>query len=716
MIPLLDKIEDCDGLNVFTTTDGVRGCGGRVRMIDIESEQADLKADQLSLWLRTLNPKVRARFILEATSGNSNVIEFPRSKSLAELGFTEKTLKLVIEESADPFLIGKLLSRRTSSDSASNLFREAFQSLRDLGFDFNPLSHSETSQLFVNDCSRWTSTIGSIETGSNSVGVVRLHKPSPSGLSIATLANLTSALPAPFEVKIGIEKLGASHSELFLQRRLKQFKSDSSRIGETRADAAESTLVDTSISGEALLHYELVITCARATKKELREDLRKIAASMKPLGDVLVETIGTAPSYVASLPGSSMHVPLLEKESVLPVFIPMFTTGEASSFDGVKKRALSVHRRDGTLLHLDLLAPIHQNANAMVVGSSGRGKSVFLGTLTQSLLGDDNVRMIKVDVGGSHSRECAMNNGVEFKISIDQCSGLNPFGLLKSGDSGNEFVRSVLGQFLESLLREEGEARLSKTVRSQIDDSLAEYLQSHNGERSLDSFYAFAKKLPRRELLGRWCGRGLYANAFRGTGRTLESRLRYFNFAEVFQAADPEFAQAAMAAVLATFNLEMRLNPERRLVLVCDETPFFIERCFEFFKFSAANVRKFGASLILVVQLSRHLIVNDDTGVIDNCAHRFLFSSDGSKEDFCSRLQLSNWDYELLSKLSVSSRSFSELLYQNGESSRTLRLALTREEYWRLTSSQADRLKFDSLMKAVPGLRVEEAIRCLSAL
>ncbi len=582
MIPLLEKTDSENGIVIFTATDGVRGTGVSLQMIDIESEDADLKSERLSLWLRTLSSKLRARFILKTKRGSLASSPFPRAESLNQIGFTEKNLTLVLEEARSPFSIQNF-TRAKHNSSLRVEFKEALSSLRDLGFEFTNFTLEETEELFVSDLSTWASTIGSVETGSESIGVVRLYKTSSLPLTSATLSNLSNQIPVPFSIVTTLEKIAANQTELLLSRRLKQFQSDESLVGQTKAESAENTLVQNAVTGETLFNFELTVVLKRKTKSELREALQKTASALKNLGDVFIETTGTGISLVASQPGSSQHVPIVEKESVLPVFIPLFTLGQAHKFSGESKRAVSVHRRDESLFHLDLLDPNHQNANAVIVGSSGRGKSVFLGTLTQSLLTDENVRMIKVDVGGSHTRECAMNNGTEYKISIDTSSGLNPFGLITSDNSSLEFVRSVLGQFLESLLREEGELRLSKTIRSQIDSSLNAYLNDFKGPRSLDTFYDFAKDIPRRDLLSRWCKNGLYANAFRGDGKLHESRLHYFNFSEVFQAADPEFAQAAMAAVLATFNLEMRLYPEKRLVLVCDETPFFIERCFEFF-------------------------------------------------------------------------------------------------------------------------------------
>ena len=565
-----------------------------------------------------------------------------------------------------------------------------------------------------------------------------------------TLSECLRETQHDYQIRVCLERLSATNTEILLQRRLKQ-TSRSSRVGDIQSEALEETLVATSLSGESLLNYEFLIVIEKPTKKELRLALKEVSSAVKALGDFAIETVGCGTSLVCSCPGAQLHVPVLEQESTLPCFIPLFRVGETEAFRGTEKRAVSFLRDDLSVSHIDLLDTKHQNQNAVIVGTSGKGKSVALGVLTHSLLQDDSVSVITVDVGGSHSRECEMMGGTEYKLRIDKPSGLNPFSLLASDGCATESDRSVLAQFLEVLMLEDGEKRLTKAMRAELDQAIEQYLLVKHKSPSLDDFVEkCGDVLPRKKLLERWVGTGLYANAFRdlpiaedgGSGKgggadssssdaascgfsadeesaptrkryVTRTKLRYVNFSEVFQASDPEFSTAAMAAVLAMFNLELKLNPERRLVLVVDECPFFIEKCFEFFKFSTANVRKFGASVVLVVQLSKHLVVGGDTGVIENSSHRFLFSIDGGNEEFAERMKISDEMLDALKELKPKANE-SKFLYQYQDIGKIMTLRLTPEEYWRLTSSQNDRLKIDSLIKHVPGLKMDEAIEILS--
>jgi hypothetical protein len=182
----------------------------------------------------------------------------------------------------------------------------------------------------------------------------------------------------------------------------------------------------------------------------------------------------------------------------------------------------------------------------------------------------------------------------------------------------------------------------------------------------------------------------------------------------VFQASDPEFAQAGLAAVLAQFNIETLKNDGKRIVLICDETPFFIKSCFDFFKFSTANVRKFGHAVVLITQLSTDLIVNGDTGIIENSPQRFLFSVDGDVSNYQSRFGLNDLQMKTIKNLKAIPQKYSEVFLQTGDTGRKLRIEITKKEYWELTSSLQDRTRLSQLRKAVPSLSLKEAITCLS--
>ncbi len=206
-------------------------------------------------------------------------------------------------------------------------------------------------------------------------------------------------------------------------------------------------------------------------------------------------------------------------------------------------------------------------------------------------------------------------------------------------------------------------------------------------------------------------------SAFKGRSaspRSLAPRLAYFNLAEIYHAADADYAQGVMAAIVATFNIELMRAKGERLVFVVDESPFFIERCFPFFKFSTANVRKFGGSFITIAQKSSDVVIGGDTGILENSNSKFLFSVDGEKESFARRLKLDLPVVDTVEALRSEKGKYSEVLLQDNLGTRTLRIQLTAEEYWSATSSQEDNRKLTELRASVPGLTLEQGIRVLS--
>lgn len=460
-----------------------------------------------------------------------------------------------------------------------------------------------------------------------------------------------------------------------------------------------------------------MILIDRETERDIRRDADSIIQKLRPLGDWAFETYGAGQSYLAAQVGFDQHVAILETDRVAPSLFPVWTSGTSFDFqDKATRRSLVLHRKDQSLAAVDLFDSAYDNYSAVIFGKSGRGKSVLTNLLTRALHYDPDVKIIKIDVGGSHSKETRLLNGTEKTLTLSEPSGINPFSVLKYTEH-SEDICNVLSSFLNVLLLEEGESYLLKSMRGEIERAVAQYSISRPDNPSIQSFYDFATLLPRRDLLARWTDIGIYRNAFKS--RTLtddreSSRLQYFNFSQIFQANDPDFGQGGLAAVMAQFNFDLMLNRGKKLVFIADETPFFIERCFSFFKFSTANVRKFGGSFITVAQKSSDVIVNGDTGIIDNSAQRFLFSVDGDREAFGRRMRLMDSDVCAIESLQSEKGSFSDVFFQDAFGSRQLRIQLSAFEYWSMTSSRSENEKLLNLVDSVPGLTLEEGIDVLS--
>jgi hypothetical protein len=198
----------------------------------------------------------------------------------------------------------------------------------------------------------------------------------------------------------------------------------------------------------------------------------------------------------------------------------------------------------------------------------------------------------------------------------------------------------------------------------------------------------------------------------------------YFNFERLQNAANEDFSQAVMAAVIATTNMEVlragdaRRGAKHKVVFFADETPFFIQRNGRFFKLTTANFRKFGHATILIAQSTQDFELTrdnaeSDLGILHNSPIRFFYQVDGNPDDFAKRFSLTPNQVLEIQNLGRA-KDYREVFLQDELGGRVLRVAVTPEEYWRVTSSREDNEKISALQSAVPGLTLKEAIRCLA--
>lgn len=720
MIPTFSHIENYKDIPIWVTNEGKCGLAFEINSCDIESEIPEEYHKKLVNLIRNVDQSVLLRLSLYSGEHCSEIEGVKRAKAISEIGFFQNKLIMTLELDSEPVLIKafkNLLKVQSKKNEAFEQLAKVHDQVKVSGFSTRQLSEAENEELFVTHQNQWRKCDASIHTGTSRIGILRLVKPANFEITENNFAMVLQTMPKPFKVHFSMKRLNPAKVKMDLERKLKQSLSDktvnpiNSNIQESTTEALTSALKD----GSHFFEYELQVALERDSESELSNSLREAANILTSLGDFQVETFGAAPSFLATLPGNSQHVTLTEIDSVLPLLMPAWVLGESLRSQPLKS-SLLLHRSDKSIFDFNLFNTSYSVYNSLIIGTSGKGKSVLTGLLTQSLLNDPDINVIKVDVGGSHSKECKLLGGKEFILELNRPSGINPFDIMYDTQISDSEKIAILSKFLTVLIREQDETVISKDLRSKIESSVQEYLK-HAKAYKLQEFFDIQLSFPRRNLLQRWVKDGVYENAFASEKHNYSTdnrQLRYYNFSQIFQASDPEFAQAGLAAVLAQFNFEALVNNKKRIVLICDETPFFIKSCFEFFKFSTANVRKYGHAVVLVSQLSTDLVVDGDTGLIENSPQRFLFSVDGNVKAFQERFNLSEEKVSQIKNLKAMPGKFSEVLFQSVDTARKLRIQITPNEYWSLTSSKQDQDKLKHLQAAVPGLTLVEAIKCLS--
>lgn len=703
VLPEVSHVEESSPYPTFQTMDGTQGIYFRAPLIDLESPDAARRLFALQSALRDLTPGILFRVISRFAAENGRL----RAECL--LGFERFA-------SSRWSLGRKRVSRLPFVDE---LPVESLKALL-----VQPLDVADVPSLFsLSSCI--ARKRAHLDSGSEVIGVLRLYRQGPHEISEESLANAFASLPLPFEVSVSITKLSKQDTEWRLRSRHARQEGTRDPLAESRLSATEDVISETTLQGRGLVKLEWLVVLKRQSEEVLRRDLASLRSTLRSFGEVMIETLGCVPSYRASLPGSRQHHTFFEFEDTAAMYIPMYAHGESPSGEAPPKRALRLRREDGSIHSFDLFSKRFLAYNAIISGKTGSGKSVLANALSYALLRDPAVTMCKIDVGGSYRKECELLGGVETTFSMQRPSGVNPFRFIATTENTNDVV-DTLTTLVTSLLREEGERVAPKSLASVVGEALKGYSKEARSH-SLDDFCAWSKDLPRKELLKRWCRDGVFENALKeGDADGLTPRYRYFNFESIQNAANADFAEGVMAAVIASINLEMLSigagdTSGRRFVLVCDETKFFIDRNAQFFLLTTANFRKFGHAVILITQKIQNFDLDlgfgkRDSGLILNSPIRFFLEQDTEREYLESMFGLGPRFTNRITENPYRGKEYREAVLQDDVGTRIVRLALSPEEYWRVTSTREDNEKLGHLRKAVPGLTLEEAIRCLAAI
>ena len=724
MVANIVEIKQIGNANFWALENGKVGVSYLVDLVDAELAPLEELEAAYSQFVKTLSTDVIFRVFQYSEIAAPESAEHSRREAISQIGQIQNSLifSFEIDKGSVQSLLKGLLGTARLKAPFEVMAQDLAQGfdlsvLQQYGLAMRSLTPEEIqAQVPKNNNGYVTKTTFAIDHGSHLTGVVRLVKQPANPINFLTIARLKDQLPLPYQFAFSCQKLPNETSEALLRRKTKQATINHDQIAVKKYLETQDALTEVALNGANLFNMELMVLVPRFDERSLRIDCETIIQKLKPLGDFAFETFGALPNYLAASIGGTQHVTSLEHDQNIPSFLPVVSYGDPNSKRRPSNRSLALHRSDQTVSYFDPFDSRYDNYSACIFGKSGKGKSVLTNLLTRALHNDENVRIIKIDVGGSHSKETKLLDGEEYRLSLTEPSGINPFYFLRNGET-SEDVCNVISSFLNVLMLEEGETFLSKEMRGIIETAVRKYAESKPEKPTLDSFVEFVKDFPRIALLERWTGNGTYKNAFKSrpdTRNQISQRLRYYNFSQIFQAQDPDFGQGGLAAVMAQFNMELMRSKGQRLVFIADETPFFIQRCFSFFKFSTANVRKFGGSFITIAQKSSDVVVGGDTGIIENSASKFLYSIDGEEESFAARMKIDQPTVNKIKDLKAVKGEFSEVLLLDQFGAKTLRVQLTPEEYWRVTTSPDDTERLKRLCEHVPGLTLEEAIQCLS--
>ena len=289
---------------------------------------------------------------------------------------------------------------------------------------------------------------------------------------------------------------------------------------------------------------------------ELKRKAKQAAKIILSLGfGARIETVNATDAYLGSLPGhctENVRRALISNE-VFADFLPLNTSfkGEKYSpntkFFGEKAPSLmTVKSFDNGISNLNL--HINELANCLVLGPTGAGKSVFLGSLIPALMQYEDMHIFCFDKGNSLKKLCSHIDGAH--ICLDERSDISlcPLYELSNEDSFTEAF-----EFLVSLF-EYNRYPLSIDERQEIRLALELLCKMPEYRHSLTDLLSVLTSLNLKKIIEQYCKSKAENALLDGDSKTeFTNKLTVFECARLFS-RDKSHLYPTLKAVFNLIN------------------------------------------------------------------------------------------------------------------------------------------------------------------
>ncbi|MGC8529668.1 MAG: VirB4 family type IV secretion system protein [Leptospirillia bacterium] len=386
------------------------------------------------------------------------------------------------------------------------------------------------------------------------------------------------------------------------------------------------------------------------------------------------------------------------------------------------------HRQE--LLALDFWSRELPNANGLVIGRSGSGKSFGVKMLLhQYFLSSPDHHAVIVENGGDFERMCAFFGGDYVRVDLSGNFSLNPFPLkedlareggiydpdwmgflvalietfLITAHPVTPLHRSILGQCLgdlyDRLPDSQGRPCLSDLVRT---------LFSFRGRDAEDE----ESSVRMAKTLESW-STGLYAPLFNNPqGFRPQSRLLAFDLSGLDR---QEALRGIVFAFIAGLSLEKLFREKnRRLYFIYDEahrlmTQFsgtgFLEHMYR-------TARKFGGGVVAMSQSPEDWLGESrEGGILGNSSWKWIFPCSVLPETY-RKIGLTEREGQIIDSLDFARGDFSECYLSMGRRRGILRLEPSPLEYWMAARSPEEDRLFATMLEEKGS--VKEALLALA--
>lgn len=503
-------------------------------------------------------------------------------------------------------------------------------------------------------------------------------------------------------LSIEVEDQTKEVSTLQMQRRMAY----ASVVGKTGVSDLEAqaklhdieAILEEMIQGaEKVFRFSLNVVLQNEDAQVLEDQVASVLQAFREMNGAegMLETVAGFDVFTeSSIPNArSKERSIKVNTSVLADFLPVFGNWKGHEIPRVLLRS-----RDGGLLPFDPFSG--DNANMIVSGGSGAGKSYFANSLISQML-KESPKIFILDVGASYRRVCDNLNGQYIELGIKSDIAINPFAMdgisLDDSDAVDRKLKFLVA-LVEIMTKESGKPGLGKLEKAEVEKAIKEVLESE----SKGTISSLKVRLDRHadpeirrlgRILGLWCGNSPFGKFVdRPTSVSLQKEVVCFDLKGLD--AHPELQAVCLFIITDLIWREVQKDRTQMKFTIFDEcwrllqdeaASFFIGDVFRTF-------RKYRASAVAISQTMDDFSKSQIAGaVMPNSSIKWILKQKGAnQENLKSALQLNDREMSLISSLGSEKGKFSEAFLMADDKRQVVRIESTPLEYWLFTTDPAD--------------------------
>lgn len=487
-----------------------------------------------------------------------------------------------------------------------------------------------------------------------------------------------------------------------------------------KLDDIETLLEQMVAQGEKIFWVSLNILLRARDLDQLDNQVNQTLMKLRELSGAegMLETLGSMDVFkeLAFPNGRGKERSKRLKTSELADFLPIY-----GPWRGHDRPSILLRSRLGNLVGFDPFDKGLTNANQIVSGGSGSGKSFMTNILMLQML-KESPKIFIIDIGGSYRKLCSNLGGQYIPLGLESGISLNPFDLLSGELAPSSQKIKFLVSLIEVMTTEDGDGRLPRLWRAEIEDAIRRVYENSKNPSLSDlkndlgnHFDSEIKRLSR--TMGQWVGHSAYGQ-FVDRPTTIELNRPLVCFDLKGLDSNPDLQAACLFIITDFVWREVQADKTSKKFLIFDECWRLLENeaGSQFIGEVFRTFRKYYASAVAISQniddFARSRIAS---AILPNASTKWILKQKGADQ---ARLQevldLNVNEMGLIESLRQERGKYSEAFLMCEDDRSLVAIESTPLEYWIATTDPRETSLIQKRMQEEPNLSEWDCLRMLS--